>query len=76
MDMVGRVAHLEFRLVNSDPEKMKEALAKWNKDKNLPKDVLEEAYNHILGKCNIEALVLGREMQLPAHIPLPKVKSN
>jgi hypothetical protein len=54
-------------------EKVKEILTKWGKEKKLTPDVLEDVYNHVLAKCNVEALVLGRDMQLPPHIQLPKV---
>jgi hypothetical protein len=56
--------------------KVKEILDKWEKEKKITKEVLEEVYNHLLGKCNVEALILAKEMNLPPHIPLPKVKGN
>ena len=54
-------------------DKVKEILTKWTKEKKISADVLEEVYNHVLIKCNVEALVIGRDMQLPAHIQLPRV---
>jgi hypothetical protein len=30
--------------------------------------------NTVLTKCNIEALILSQEVNLPSPIPLPKVK--
>lgn len=54
--------------------KIKETLTKWEKDKKLPEDVLQEVYNHLLEKCSVEVLILARDMQLPPHVPLPKVK--
>lgn len=58
----------------STEAKVKETLTKWQKEKKLPDTVLEEVYNYLLEKCTIEALVLGKDMQLPPHVPLPKVK--
>lgn len=57
-------------------EIVKKTIQEWEKDKKLGKDVVEEVYNHILFKCNIEALILAKDMQLPAHIQLPRVKAN
>lgn len=54
-------------------EKVKEVLAKWTKEKKLTPDIVEQVYNHILHKANVQALILGRDMQLPAHIQLPRV---
>ena len=45
----------------------------WVKNKKIPKEVMAEVINHILGKCSIEALVLGKEMGLPPAVQLPKV---
>ncbi len=58
------------------PAKIKETLDKWKKDKMLPPDVLQEVYNPILERCSIESLFLARDMQLPSHIPLPKMKAD
>ncbi|MBN2368521.1 hypothetical protein JXC34_05875 [Candidatus Woesearchaeota archaeon] len=65
---------LEGAVVYLGPEdKVKETLSGWTKDKKIPQDVLEEVYNYLLARCNIQALVLGRDMQLPPHVPMPKV---
>jgi len=56
--------------------KIKETLDTWKKEKMPPPDVLQEIYNHILGKCSIEALIIGRDMLLPPHIPVPKMNAN
>ena len=55
---------------------IKEAEKQWKKDKKIPKEIVEEMMSHILSKCNIEALLMSREINLPPPIPLPKVKSN
>ncbi len=68
LDLEGAVVYL------GKDTKIDGILKKWNKDKKLDKDVAEEVYNHVLAKCNIEALVLGRDMQLPPHIPMPKLQ--
>ena len=57
-------------------DKVKEIEKEWKKNKKLPNDVVEEVMGNILSKCNIEALIMSREINLPAPIPLPKVKSK
>jgi hypothetical protein len=56
-------------------EQVKLALTGWEKDKKLPPDVLTEVYNYLLEKCTVETLVIGRDMQLPPHVPLPKMNA-
>ena len=56
-----------------DPKKVKEVLAGWKKDKKLPNDVMRETLNAVLNKCNVQALILSREINLPPPIPMPKV---
>ena len=57
-----------------EPDKLKTIQDEWKKAKKLPKDVMTEVLNSILSKCNIQALILSQEVNLPAPIPLPKVR--
>jgi hypothetical protein len=59
-----------------EQEAVKKILASWKKDKKLSPEIVEEVYNHILHKANVQALFLGREMQLPTHIQLPRVTAQ
>lgn len=54
----------------------KQILDKWSKDKKVEPKVMEVLLNHILIKCNTEALILARDVNLPAPFPLPKVKQQ
>jgi hypothetical protein len=54
----------------------KEILDEWKKNKALKKEVMANYLNHILGRCNIEALILSKEINLPPPIPLPKVEAE
>ena len=63
----GDVLYLDKPQVIADLEKG------WKKDKKIPKETLSVILNHVLNKCNIEAVVLGRELNLPPPIPMPKV---
>ncbi len=55
-------------------EKIDELDKQWKKEKKLSKEVTGEILNHLLSKCNIEAMILSRETGLPPPIPLPKVQ--
>lgn len=56
------------------PDKVKECVDKWKKDKKMPDDILNDVLNSIVTKCNLEALFLAREVNLPPPIQLPKVQ--
>ncbi len=65
--LVGNLTYLE------KPEKINELIKQWKKDKNLPKEILTPVLNSIYTKCNVQALVMAREINLPPPIQLPKV---
>ncbi len=60
-------------LFMAEPKKQDEILKGWKKDKKLPKDVMSELINSALSRCNIEALILSRDIALPPPIPMPKL---
>jgi hypothetical protein len=55
------------------PEKLKEMLKKWQKEKKLSDEARVPLMNFVLTKCNVKTLQLEEEFSLPSHIPLPKV---
>jgi len=59
----------------ADVETAKTISAAWDKNKSLPKDIALKVFNKILHNCNVEALLLSREINLPSPIQLPKIKS-
>ena len=67
IDLEGAVVYL------GTEEKVKETLKEWENGKKIPHDVIEEVYNYLLVRCNVQALILGRDMQLPPHVQMPKV---
>ena len=68
----------ETFIVNSIPllkkNKVKEVLDGWKKDKKLPKEIMTTILNSVLTKCNIQALILSEQINLPPPIPLPKLQ--
>jgi len=53
----------------------KDILKQW-KDKKIPEDFRIILFNIILKKCNLRALQLEDEMNLPPHISLPSLKKE
>ncbi len=60
-------------IFHDDSTKMKTYLKQWNKDKKLPRVVMEEVLNVILTRSNIDALNISQDFNLPPPIPLPKI---
>lgn len=56
-----------------DPKEMKDIFANWNKTKKLNAETMKQVLNTVLGKCNIQALIMSRDVQLPPPVPLPRV---
>ena len=56
------------------PEKvqLKDILKNW-KDKKIDDDIRIPLFNFIMSKCNIKALSLEDELNLPYHIPMPRI---
>jgi hypothetical protein len=56
-----------------DPKKVSDFLDAWKK-KELPEEIRVELMNYILAKCNIQALSLEDDFNLPPHLPMPKIQ--
>ena len=65
--MTGEVVYLV------DKDKAPEIVKNWKKNKKIEKDIMTNVLNNVLTKCNIQALILSKDMNLPPPIPLPKV---
>ncbi|MBW2976350.1 hypothetical protein KY347_02805 [Candidatus Woesearchaeota archaeon] len=68
INLIGDVLYME------DSKKVKEILDGWKKDKRLPKEIMTHILNTVLSKCNVQALILSEQINLPPPIPLPKVQ--
>lgn len=71
---IGNVLFEGEILYLQDSKKIKEILSSWKKDKKLPKELMAGLLNTILMKCNIQALILSQDVNLPPPIPMPKVQ--
>ncbi|MEK6907107.1 MAG: hypothetical protein AABW45_01125 [Nanoarchaeota archaeon] len=63
----GHLLYLE------SPKKIKEIMQVWKKDKKIQPDIMQGLFNTILTKSNIKALELSQDLNLPPHIPMPKL---
>lgn len=73
---VGHIG-LEGEIVYlADEKTAKEILDTWKSKKTLPKQVALIVFNRILHNCNVEALILSKEINLPSPIQLPKIKAE
>ena len=70
---VGKIAITGNILHMDEPKKIKEILDDWKKQKKLPKELAPRILNTILSKCNIKALILSQDINLPPHIKMPFV---
>ena len=57
-----------------EPKKIKEILNSWKNDKKISPEIMANLLNTILTKCNVQALILSQEINLPPPIPMPKVQ--
>ena len=71
---VGAILFEGELLYLEDQKKIKEILSSWKQDKKVPKELMAGLLNTILTKCNVQALILSQEVNLPSRIPLPKVQ--
>jgi hypothetical protein len=67
---ISLAGDLLYLLPNAEADKI---ITEWKKNKKLTKEALGPVMNAILSKCNVEALILSKELNLPSPIPLPKV---
>ncbi len=73
---VGEIK-LEGDVLNlEEASKAKEIIDGWKKTKKLEKNLMAVLLNHILNKCNVKALVLSDDINLPPPLQLPKVQVN
>ncbi len=73
------LAHIDLAgdvLILEQDDKVKQVLEDWKKNKNLDKDTTLQVLNTALAKCNIQSMILSRDINLPSPIPLPKVDTG
>jgi len=71
---VGQVLMTGDVLYTADSKEIKNILEEWKKNKKLPTELGPQVFNTILFRCNVKALNLEQELNLPYHINLPRFK--
>ncbi len=69
IDLTGELIYLDA------DKKITEIEKKWVKEKKLEQGLMTALLNQILSKANLEALILGRELNLPPCVPMPRVNT-
>jgi len=59
-----------------EEKKVKDILKNWKKDKKIPNDIMVELINTILMRCTVKTLAFAQEVNLPSHLPLPRVNQK
>ena len=63
-------------LMLEEQKKVEDIEKGWKKNKTLPAEIMQQVLSAALNKCNIQALILSQQINLPAPIPLPKVETK
>lgn len=65
---------LQGEILDMEDEKIiQDVLKDWKKNKKLPDSLMNMVVNSILNRCNIQALIMSKELAMPPPIPLPKL---
>ncbi len=62
-----------YLILIPEPDELKKILKSW-KSKKVPDDIRIPLFNFIMTKCNIKAIPIEDELNLPLHIPMPSLK--
>lgn len=73
---IGAIQINGHLLYMDDPKKIDDIAKSWRKDKKLSKEISAPVINSILARCNIKALTLSQDVNLPPHIKLPILQQN
>ena len=71
---IGSIAFTADLMYMNDGPKLDEIMKAWKKNKQVPKEIMHEVLNTVLMRCNVEALMLSRDVNLPPPVPMPKLK--
>ena len=72
----SKIAFEGYIVYMDDPAVISEIKESWKKDKKVPGKFAAPLLNQVLDKCNVEAIILSRDLNMPSPIPLPKVTAQ
>ena len=73
---IGKIIFDGHVLFMDDEKIIKDILKAYKKEKKLPQEITLQILNTILYKAHLKALDLGNELNLPAHLPIPKISAK
>ena len=73
---IGKISFIGNILYLSDTKKVEELINSWKKDKKVSNEITALILNTVLNRCNIQALILSQQINLPPPIPMPKVTAE
>jgi len=73
---IGTMRFTGYILYLSEADKIKELIKEFEKTKKVKQDVMPVVLNNILNRCNIQAIILSQQINLPSPVPMPKVKQG
>lgn len=74
-EKIGEVSFEGKILLSVSDDELKNILKAWKK-KELPNDFKVPLFNLILKKCTPKAVYLQDEVNLPSHIPMPRLQKQ
>ena len=70
IDVEGQVLFVD------EEKRVTEVKKGWEKNKQIPMDILQQIINASLHKGNVQAIKISEEVSLPSPLPMPKVTAN
>ena len=67
IDVEGQVLFVD------EEKRVSEVKKNWEKNKQIPMDILQQIINASLHKGNIQAIKISEDVSLPSPLPMPKV---
>lgn len=73
---IGTIELEGSTVVMLEEKQIERVLAGWKENKSLPPESAASILNYMLEKCNIQSLILAKDIGLPSPIRLPRVEVN
>ena len=72
---LGAISIIGSLLYTSDDASLSKVMKSWKANKKVPREASLEILNTILARCNIKSLELAEDVNLPYHMPLPRIEA-
>ncbi len=72
---LGNIVIAGSLIYTAEDAMLNRVISNWKSKKKVPKEASLEIVNVILTRCNIKSLELAEDVNLPYHMPLPKIEA-